>query len=252
MSFELKSTHWPLLALALRSADTQRLMQDWQQRYGDAAGFFDQDALLLDFSALPDSEPALADLSALLALLRAAHLQPVAYRGGSAAVRQQAAAAGLVRADDAMDAVQALTASATSAASTTLEPTPSTPSTPTAAPELPAVGALLIDRPLRSGQQVYARGRDLIVTAMVNPGAEVVADGHIHIYAPLRGKAIAGARGDENACIFATCLEAELLSIAGTYRTSEVPLPPEVRSKAARVRLQRHNDAERLLIEAIA
>ena len=82
--------------------------------------------------------------------------------------------------------------------------------------------------------------------------AEVVADGHIHIYAPLRGKAIAGARGDENACIFATCLEAELLSIAGTYRTSEVPLPPEVRSKAARVRLQRHNDAERLLIEAIA
>ena len=249
MSFELKSTHWPLLALALRSADTQRLMQDWQQRYGDAAGFFDQDALLLDFSALSDSEPALADLSALLALLRAAHLQPVAYRGGSAAVRQQAAAAGLVRADDAMDAVQALTASATSAASTTLEPTPSTP---TAASERLAVGALLIDRPLRSGQQVYARGRDLIVTAMVNPGAEVVADGHIHIYAPLRGKAIAGACGDENACIFATCLEAELLSIAGTYRTSEVPLPPEVRSKAARVRLQRHNDAERLLIEAIA
>ncbi|BAO84459.1 septum formation inhibitor [Serpentinimonas maccroryi] len=243
MSFELKSTHWPLLALALRSADTQRLMQDWQQRYGDAAGFFDQDALLLDFSALPDSEPALADLSALLALLRAAHLQPVAYRGGSAAVRQQAAAAGLVRADDAMDAVQALTASAASSA---IEPTP------TPAPERLAVGALLIDRPLRSGQQVYARGRDLIVTAMVNPGAEVVADGHIHIYAPLRGKAIAGARGDENACIFATCLEAELLSIAGTYRTSEVPLPPEVRSKAARVRLQRHNDAERLLIEAIA
>ena len=246
MSFELKSTHWPLLALALRSADTQRLMQDWQQRYGDAAGFFDQDALLLDFSALPDSEPALADLGALLALLRAAHLQPVAYRGGSAAVRQQAAAAGLARADDALDAVHALTASAASSA---LEPTPSTP---TAAPELPAVGALLIDRPLRSGQQVYARGRDLIVTAMVNPGAEVVADGHIHVYAPLRGKAIAGARGDENACIFSTCLEAELLSIAGTYRTSEVPLPPEVRSKAARVRLQRHNDAERLLIEAIA
>ena len=243
MSFELKSTHWPLLALALRSADTQRLMQDWQQRYGDAAGFFDQDALLLDFSALPDSEPALADLAALLALLRAAHLQPVAYRGGSEAVRQQAAAAGLARADDALDAVHALTASSA------LEPTPSTP---TAAPELPAVGALLIDRPLRSGQQVYARGRDLIVTAMVNPGAEVVADGHIHVYAPLRGKAIAGARGDENACIFSTCLEAELLSIAGTYRTSEVPLPPEVRSKAARVRLQRHHDAERLLIEAIA
>ena len=247
MSFELKSTHWPLLALALRSADTQRLMQDWQQRYGDAAGFFDQDALLLDFSAPPDSEPPLADLPELLAQLRAAHLQPVAYRGGSAAVRQQAAAAGLARADDALDAVHALTASAAS----TSAPEP-IPHSPDAGLERPAVGALVIERPLRSGQQVYARGRDLIVTAMVNPGAEVVADGHIHIYAPLRGKAIAGARGDESACIFATCLEAELLSIAGTYRTSEVPLPPAVRSKAARVRLQRHHDAERLLIEAIA
>jgi len=243
MSFELKSTQWPLLALALRSADTQRLMQDWRQRYGGESGFFDQDALLLDFSALSEGNEPLADFSALLALLRAAHLHPVAYRGGAAALREQAAAAGLARADDALDAVQALT---TSAAAPALDPSPA------AAPERPAVGALLIERPLRSGQQVYARGRDLIVTAMVNPGAEVVADGHIHVYAPLRGKAIAGARGDETACIFATCLEAELLSIAGTYRTSEVPLPPEVRSKAARVRLQRHLDAERLLIEAIA
>ena len=73
--------------------------------------------------------------------------------------------------------------------------------------------------------------------AMVNAGAEVIADGHIHVYAPLRGKAIAGARGNTEARIFSLCLEPELLSIAGVYRTSEVPLPPDVLSRPTQVRL---------------
>ena len=67
---------------------------------------------------------------------------------------------------------------------------------------------------------------------MVNPGAEVIADGHIHVYAPLRGKAIAGARGNTEARIISLCLEPELISIAGVYRTSEVPLPADVLSQA--------------------
>jgi len=241
-SFELKSTQWPLLALALRSADTQRLARDWQQRYGDAVGFFEQDALLLDFSAI-EAVDQTCDLPALLEWLRSAHLRPLAFRGGSHALREQAAAAGLARADDADDTVQ------NRVLSQAQPPAASPMATPA---ELAPVSALLIDRPLRSGQQVYARGRDLIVMAMVNPGAEVVADGHIHVYAPLRGKAIAGARGNENARIFSSCLEAELLAIAGTYRTSEVPLPPPVQGKPAMVRLLRNQQGERLLIEPIA
>ena len=94
-----------------------------------------------------------------------------------------------------------------------------------------------MDKPLRSGQQVYARGRDLVVMAMVNPGAEVIADGSIHVYAPLRGRAMAGARGDAQARIVTLCLEPELVSIAGVYRTSEVPLPEAVRGKPTQVRL---------------
>jgi septum site-determining protein MinC len=97
--------------------------------------------------------------------------------------------------------------------------------------------ALIVDKPLRSGQHVYAKGRDLIVMAMVNPGAEIMADGHIHVYAPLRGKAIAGARGNQDARIYTSCLEAELLSIAGIYRTSDTPIPKEVAGKAAQIRL---------------
>ncbi|HSV79510.1 MAG TPA: septum site-determining protein MinC, partial [Ramlibacter sp.] len=117
-------------------------------------------------------------------------------------------------------------------------PAPAASSPAPQRPPEPSLGALLIDRPLRSGQQVYARGRDLVVMAMVNPGAEVIADGHVHVYAPLRGKAIAGARGDAQARILTLCLEPELVSVAGVYRTSEVPWPENLRGKPAQIRLQ--------------
>ena len=84
-----------------------------------------------------------------------------------------------------------------------------------------ATGALVIDKPLRSGQQVYARGRDLVVLAMVNPGAEVIADGHIHVYAPLRGKRHRRRARQRRGAHLQLCLEAELVSIAGIYRTGE-------------------------------
>ena len=119
-----------------------------------------------------------------------------------------------------------------------------------AAPAAPGqLSALIIDKPLRSGQQVYARGRDLVVLAMVNAGAEVIADGHIHVYAPLRGKAIAGARGNTDARIFALALDAELLSIAGVYRTSENPLPADVQGKPTQVRLVATADGDKLMMD---
>jgi len=113
---------------------------------------------------------------------------------------------------------------------------------------VPASGTLVIDRPLRSGQQVYARGGDVIVLDVVNFGAEVIADGHVHVYAPLRGKAIAGARGNTEARIFSTCMEAQLVAIAGIYRTSEVALPGDVQGKPTQVWL----DEQKLVFQSIA
>ena len=110
--------------------------------------------------------------------------------------------------------------------------------------------ALGIDKPRRAGEQVDARNRDLVVMCMVYPGAEVIADGHIHVYAPLRGKAIAGAKGNTDARLFTMALEAELISIAGVYRTSDVPLPAEVARKAAQVRLVGGNEGK-LVIDAV-
>jgi septum site-determining protein MinC len=109
----------------------------------------------------------------------------------------------------------------------------------------------VVDKPLRSGQQVYAKGRDLVVLAMVNPGAEVIADGNIHVYAALRGKAIAGAKGNSEAMIFAQAMEPELLSIAGVYRTSENALPTDIWGKAAYVRLKSSPEGEKLVIQAL-
>lgn len=254
-SFEIKSANLPLVALLLKSTDLERLGRELAQRFGDIPDFFDNDPLVVDLSPLTDADgeglTTALDVGSLIELLRSYRLLPIAVRGGNEAQTAAALAAGLILAQDAMvqrspparapstDPVQAPAAQPVTEAATPVAPAP-------------APGAMVIDKPLRSGQQVYARGRDLVVMAMVNPGAEVIADGHIHVYAPLRGKAIAGARGNTDARIFALVMEPELLSIAGIYRTSENALPDNVRGKAAQVALVPGDDGtDKLVIKAI-
>jgi septum site-determining protein MinC len=114
------------------------------------------------------------------------------------------------------------------------------PAEPAAAPSGPVTPAAaksrLVTQPVRSGTQIYARGTDLVVTAPVSPGAEVMADGNIHVYAALRGRALAGANGDAEARIFCSRLEAELVSIAGRYLVSD-QIPPELRGLAVQIAL---------------
>lgn len=246
-TFEIKSAQLPLVALLLKSADLARLATEFAQRFGDMPDFFDQDPLVIDLSPLQagDQADSPVDFVALCALLRPYRLHPLAVRGGNEAQTAAALLAGLIQANDAT--VQR--GSAAPAPAAVAAPVAEVPAAP-AAPQ-PAPGALVIDKPLRSGQQVYARGRDLVVMAMVNPGAEVIADGHIHVYAPLRGKAIAGARGNGDARIFAMGMDPELISIAGIYRTSETPLPASVLGKAAQVRLVPGPDGDKLVIEPL-
>jgi septum site-determining protein MinC len=123
--------------------------------------------------------------------------------------------------------------------------TTSAPSPTAAAPH--SSSALVVTRPLRSGQRVYARHTDLVVIGMVSQGAEVIADGNVHVYGPLRGKAMAGARGDTSARIFTTHLDAELLAVAGVYRVVEDKLDGTLQNQPALVRL----DGDTLRIEAL-
>ena len=228
-SFDLKSASLPVVAVVLKTTDVAVLAADLAERLADDPGFFDNDPVLIDLVPVREAvEPI--DFDAVAALLRKHRTLPVAVRGGSPAQMEAAHAAGLVAAPDA-------------------PPARAEPATPEVAREVPVAGpgTVVIDKPLRSGQQVYARGADLVVLAMVSFGAEVIADGNIHVYAPLRGRAMAGARGNTEARIFSTCLEPQLVSIAGIYRTTETELPDNVRGKPAQVRLE----GEKLLIEAL-
>ncbi|MET0207813.1 MAG: septum site-determining protein MinC [Burkholderiaceae bacterium] len=188
------------------------------------------------------------ELAAVLPLLRRHRLQPVGVVGGNAAERAQAAELGLAEAPDPGQPARAEPRVETVVREVVKEVIKEViVERPAEAPAAAESRTVYVDRPLRSGQQVYAKGADLVILAAVNHGAEVIADGNIHVYAALRGKAIAGARGNTQARIFATVLEAELIAIAGIYRTTENPLPDNVRGKAAQVRLE----GEKLIMEPL-
>jgi septum site-determining protein MinC len=256
-TFELKSRRLSLLGLVLHSADMAELSADWAARAGQ--GGFEHEPVVIDLSQVPrapvkaalgESQAALAldvpasvDLRSIVELLRASQLQPVAVAGATADELALAHELGLADAADEAPTERAVAPVETVrevVREITVEKIIERPGAP--AP------TLVVDKPLRSGQRIYAKGGDLVVLALVNHGAEVIADGSVHVYAPLRGKAIAGARGDTSARIYAHSLEAELLSIAGIYRTTENPLPADVSGKPAQVYL----DGEKLLMQPLA
>ncbi len=231
---ELKSASLTLVAVVLHSADLSVLAHDLAEREAITPGLFDRDPVAIDLWRVREAEEPI-DFVALIALLRSHNLLPLAARGGNPAQMAAAAAVGLAEAPDAPR-------------SSAREPAVPMLTETVREVQLPAPPVLIVDKPLRSGQQVYARGGDVIVLSMVNPGAEVIADGHVHVYAPLRGRAIAGAKGDTAARIYSTGMQAELLSIAGVFRTGEAALPPHLLGKAVQVRLQ--DDA--LVVEPLA
>ena len=238
--FELQHATLTLMALVVKTGDPARLLHALEARYG-AEPPFDLDPVVLDFSAVPEEAAGSFDIGVIAARLYALGLVPVGVDGGPEALREAARACGLGE-TAAHRRPGASPAAAGARAAAAAEPAPPSDAarTPSAAPAVakPGGSTLVIDRPLRSGQQVYARDADLVVLAVVNFGAEVIADGHVHVYAPLRGRAIAGARGNTAARIFSTCMEPQLVAIAGSYRAIDAPLPAEVLGRPAQVRLE--------------
>ena len=241
------------MTLLVKTADVQQVTDELLKNYGPAsenAEFFENDAVVID-SSKSKSPVVVEDLSALMQALLACRLQPVAFRGNLIGDAPAALALGLVMAPPEAVRSKASTAEAKKTAPVQVEVIREVVREVVREVAAPALPTLIIDKPVRSGQKVYARGADLVVLAMVNQGGEVVADGNIHVYAPLRGKAMAGASGNAHARVFSTCLEPELISIAGVYRTSENPLASEIQGKAAQVRLS-DDGQEKLLFEALA
>ena len=231
---EFKGTTLPVVAVTLRSLAPAELAAAAGALFGDDA-FFDGDAAVLELAQAGEAEAA--DWASIAGIFASHGLHLIGVRGGGEALRQSAGKAGLLE----LAAVERNPrAPAPSVAAEPPAAEPAAPPPPPIEPPPPARGAvptLVIDRPLRSGQQVYARGGDLVVLAAVSAGAEVIADGSIHIYAPLRGRALAGASGNAGARIFTTRFEAELVSVAGVYRTFDAGVPGQLAGKPVQVQL---------------
>jgi len=233
---EIKISTVVAVSAILTTADVSALDAALAKMTGGSADFFEDDLTVIDIAALPAGTTI--DWKAIIAVLTRYRLKPVAVRNAPAAMAAEIAAHGLSletaskpREEVAVVAPRAepkpapVAARASPTISSTAEPLPN------------GQQVMIIDTPVRAGQRIYARGCDLIVTAVVNNGAEIIADGSIHVYNTLNGRALAGASGNADARIFALNMSPELVSIAGVYRTFEDGFPAEFARSPAQIRL---------------
>nr|WP_221188917.1 MULTISPECIES: septum site-determining protein MinC [unclassified Pseudoxanthomonas] len=245
---ELKIGQVGIANLRVRTLDVEQLVREMRERVERAPKLFGRAAVIVDFGGLirtPDVDTA----RALIDGLRGAGVIPVALAYGTREIEQLAEQLGLpllakFRAQyERVDAAPPAPARPAPAP----EPAPA-PAKPTAAAKAAANAGkpgLMQKTPVRSGQQLYAENRDLTVLSTVGAGAEVIADGSIHIYGALRGRALAGAQGNTDARIFCREFHAELVAIAGHYKVME-EVPQELRGKSVQIWL----DQDQLKIAA--
>lgn len=248
---ELKIGQVGIANLRVRTLDIPRLAEEMRSRVARAPKLFARAAVILDFGGLAGT-PDAATARALVEALREAGVLPVALAWGSSENEKLAVEIGL----PVLARFRAQYEPVAGSPETTpvAEPAPPPAQRPAAAASAPAPAprpdsaapGLVQAAPVRSGQQLYAENRDLTVLSQVGAGAEVIADGSIHIYGPLRGRALAGAQGNAKARIFCRAFHAELVAVAGHYKVLE-DIPKELHGKAVQVWL----DNDELKIAAL-
>ncbi len=211
-----------LIQVRLHTLDTGAILDDLTGRVASAPQFFSRTGVCVDLSALKRS-PLTNELQAVFSAIRRAGMIPVGLAQGAPAVEE------LARALDTAVLAQMAPQRKPAPVAKAVEPPPA--AEPAGQPSLQQL------QPVRSGQRVYARNRDLIVTAMVSAGGEVMADGCVHLYGPLRGRVMAGVRGDTHARVFCQDFDAQLVSIAGVFRVFET-VPPELAGKPVQAWLE--------------
>jgi len=213
-ALEIRFGQVGLAQARIRTTNPGTIVDELTGRIAAAPHFFERAAVCLDLGAL-EHDPDIAETRAVLDAIRRTGMLPVGLAHGTAAVEA------LARELD----LPVMTQFRPQARAVAQPKTPPRP-VPVEVPEL-AIPALMHHRQVRSGQRIYARHRDLIVTSVVAAGAEVIADGCVHVYGSLRGRAMAGARGEVTARVFCQEFNAELVSIAGVFRVFET-IPPEL------------------------
>jgi septum site-determining protein MinC len=268
-ALDFKSATLYAIRVVLQHADTKALIKALKKRMADAGAFYENEPVVIDAGSVSE----VVDWAPLLKAF-ADHRLPVIGVVAQGENLAAAKACGLAAVDlstsPARNALDTQTAASVAEPVTANVPAPAaadgaasaaqpaaaapggadqaaattsgmkTAASATTNTDVPAAAPTMVVRgPLRSGQRVYARQSDLIVMGVVSRGAEVIADGNIHVYGPLRGKAMAGARGDTAARIFTTTLDAELVAVAGIYRVIDSKLPAELHQRPAVIQLQK-------------
>lgn len=246
----LKGEMSMLNVLHLQELDVDKVCSELQQKRDEAPQFFMQSPIVVDCSELGDKSSSL-DFSQLKSSLLELGFIPIGVRNVPADMNASLAQSGwaVMRATIKPNTEEVTTTEikedSVPLEQTDTQQTETAEAEPVAAPV--ALSSITIDRPVRSGQQVYAAGADMTVLAPTSAGSEVMADGSIHIYGPLRGRVLAGARGNESARIFCQSLQAELIAIAGRYQLLD-EIDTELKGKPAMIRLE----GEKLIIESLA
>jgi septum site-determining protein MinC len=221
MPLQVRGRSFTAVVLRLAEAADEAFYDALDALMRQAPHFFVNAPLVLDLEQASGLE-AKADFVKLVRQLRARKLSAVGIQNGTAEQGVAAFGAGLITLQGGRDVPMERGGR---------------PLAAVAKPPEPTVASLVVTEPVRSGQRVFADRGDLVVVAAVGSGAELIAQGNIHVYGPLRGRALAGVNGDRAARIFCQCLEAELVAIAGLYRTSD-DLGPSVRSQRVQAFLQ--------------
>ncbi len=239
---QLRGALVPMTLLELVFFEPEQFKRELLARINQAPGFFENIPLIISLERFASAE--IPDFDLLVTLCLEYGIYPVAIRGGSPELQAEALKVGLPCVPAGKERAAPVKAPSVAVApdespQAAGEPQSGTASSPADAPEItansassedapveagagaaPAPTTRVVTTPIRSGQQIYSAG-DLIVMAQVSAGAEILADGNIHVYGPLRGRALAGVKGNTQARIFCQILEAELVSIAGQYKISE-------------------------------
>lgn len=193
---ELKADSFNLPTLRMSGLDLEAIDRCLNERVAKAPDFFRNTPIVMDITNL-NEEAVNGELAIAVGAIRGYGLVPVGIRGGSKAHHEQAQLMDLAIFPKSRRAKAA------------------------PAPESRVLPTRIVVEPVRSGQRIYAQDSDLVLLAPVSSGAEVVADGHVHAYTAIRGRVLAGVKGNESACIFCKDLKAELVSIAGRYKVNE-------------------------------
>lgn len=233
-AFELKASLFTLTILQLKTFDVDLITQQLAATIQKAPSFFQNAPVVFDLHRLQAIQCPI-DFDALIKTLKAHQLIPVAIVGANADQSKQAAAAGIGSLPGQYTAKKPEESEATAE--------------PAAVAQIETISQAdpvtkIVSQPVRSGQQIYAKDGDLIVLASVSHGAELIADGNIHVYGTLRGRALAGASGDAKARIFCHKFEAELVSIAGLYQLND-----QYKTKLGQAHCQVFRDTDKLCIE---